>query len=110
MTSDAGPEAPVQPPEDAAGEQGQRRFREWPIAVVLAVVLAGLAVVASGHFRRGTVVLSFGVALALFLRLLLPERDAGMLHVRSRRIDVAVLSVLAVGVGVLSLWVPPPTT
>ena len=86
MTSDAGPEAPVQPPEDAAGGQGQRRFREWPIAVVLAVILAGLAVVASGHFRRGT------------------------LQVRSKRIDVAVLSVLAVGVGVLSLWVPPPAT
>jgi hypothetical protein len=76
----------------------------------MAVVLAGLAVVASGHFRRGTVVLSFGVALALFLRLLLPSRDAGMLRVRSKRIDVAVLTVLAVGTGVLSLWVPPPST
>ncbi len=110
MTSDAGPDAPVQPPEGAAGEPGPRRFAEWPIALVLAVILAGLAVVASGHFRRGTVVLSFGVALALFLRLLLPGREAGMLRVRSKRIDVAVLSVLAVGVGVLSLWVPPPTT
>jgi hypothetical protein len=110
MTSDAGPDAPVQPTEGAAGEPGSRRFGEWPLALVLAVILAGLAVVASGHFRRGTVVLSFGVALALFLRLLLPGRDAGMLSVRSKRIDVAVLSALAVGVGVLSLWVPPPTT
>ena len=110
MTPDAGADAPVQPPEAAARETGSRRFREWPLAVVMAVILAGLAVVASGHFRRGTVVLSFGVALALFLRILLPGDDAGMLRVRSKRIDVAVLGMLAVSVGVLSLWVPPPST
>jgi hypothetical protein len=92
---------------DAAGRQA--RVREWPIAVVLAVALAGLAVVASGHFRRGTVILSFAVGLALFLRLLLPDSGAGMLKVRGKRIDVPVLGVLAVGIGVLSLWIPPPS-
>ena len=110
MTTDPDADAAVQPPDGAAPEARPRRFKEWPHAIVMAVVLAGLAVVASGHFRRGTVVLSFGVALALFLRLLLPSRDAGMLQVRSKRIDVAVLAVLAVGTAVLSLWVPPPST
>ena len=47
--------------------------RQWPLAVSLGVVVVGLLVVASGHFRRGTVVLAFGVTLALFLRLLLPS-------------------------------------
>lgn len=93
------------PPE---GGEAPRRFREWPIAVVLAVVAAGLGVVALGYFRRGTVVLAFGVTLALFLRLLLRNEDAGMLQVRSKRIDVVCLAVLAVAVGVLALWVPPP--
>ena len=83
--------------------------REWPIAVSLGVVVAGLVVVASGHFRRGTVLLAFGVTLALFLRLLLPSEDAGMLAVRSKRVDVAVLAVLAVGTSLLALWVPPPS-
>ena len=46
--------------------------REWPLVVSLGVVVVGLVVVASGHFRRGTVLLSFGVTLALFLRILLP--------------------------------------
>jgi hypothetical protein len=110
MTTDPDADAAVLPPEGAAPEARSRRFGEWPLAIVMAVILAGLAVVASGHFRRGTVVLSFGVALALFLRLLLPSREAGMLQVRSKRIDVAVLAVLAVGTGVLSLWVPPPST
>ncbi len=82
--------------------------REWPFAVVLAVVGAGLVVVSTGYFRRGTVVLAFGVALALFLRLLLPAESAGLLQVRSKRIDVAVLTLLALGTGILALWVPPP--
>jgi hypothetical protein len=84
--------------------------REWPITVVTAVMLAGLVVVGSGHFRRGTIVLSFGIALALFLRLLLSTSDAGLLAVRSKTIDVVVLAVLAVGTTALALWVPPPST
>ncbi len=83
--------------------------RQWPIAVSLGVVLVGLLVVATGHFRRGTVLLSFGVTLALFLRILLSQEDAGMLAVRSKRVDVAVLAVLAVGTSLLALWVPPPS-
>jgi hypothetical protein len=84
--------------------------RQWPITASLAVVLAGLVVVASGHFRRGTLLLSFGVALALFLRLLLPGSEAGLLAVRSKKVDVAVLATLALGTSLLALWVPPPST
>lgn len=84
--------------------------RQWPIAASLAVVLAGLVVVASGHFRRGTLLLSFGVALALFLRLLLPGSEAGLLAVRSKKVDVAVLATLALATSLLALWVPPPST
>jgi hypothetical protein len=83
--------------------------REWPLATSLAVVVAGLVVVAGGHFRRGTVVLSFGVTLALFLRILLPSDRAGQLAVRSKKVDVVVLAVLAVGTSVMALWVPPPS-
>ena len=87
-----------------------RRLREeWPLAASLAVVVVGLVVVAGDHFRRGTVILAFGVALALFLRLLLPGSEAGLLAVRSKRVDVAVLALLAVATSVLALWVPPPS-
>jgi hypothetical protein len=84
--------------------------RQWPIAASVAVVLIGLVVVASGHFRRGTLVLAFGMALALFLRLLLPGSDAGLLAVRSKKVDVAVLATLALATSLLALWVPPPST
>ena len=83
--------------------------REWPLATSLAVVLAGLLVVATGHFRRGTVVLSFGITLALFLRILLPSDRAGLLAVRSKKVDVVVLAALAAATSVLALWVPPPS-
>ena len=86
-----------------------RLRQEWPLAVSLGVVLLGLIVVASGHFRRGCVVLSFGVGLAFFLRLLLPSPEAGLLAVRSKRVDVAVLLFLALATSVLALWVPPPS-
>jgi len=86
-----------------------RLRQEWPLAVSLAVVVVGLGVVAGGHFRRGCVVLSFGVGLAFFLRLLLPGSEAGMLAVRSKRVDVAVLLLLALATSVLALWVPPPS-
>ena len=83
--------------------------REWPLVVSLGVVVVGLVVVASGHFRRGTVLLSFGVTLALFLRILLPSDRAGLLAVRSKKVDVVVLAVLAAGTSVMALWVPPPS-
>ena len=87
-----------------------RLRHQWPLTASLLVVVVGLLIVAGGHFRRGTVVLSFGVALALFLRLLLPNDDAGMLAVRSKRVDVVVLATLALATSLLALWVPPPST
>jgi hypothetical protein len=86
-----------------------RLRHQWPLTATLVVVVSSLLVVASGHFRRGTMLLSFGVALALFLRLLLSDADAGMLAVRSKRVDVAVLATLALATSVLTLWVPPPS-
>jgi hypothetical protein len=87
-----------------------RLRHQWPITAVLSVVVVGLGVVASGHFRRGTVLVALGVTMALFLRVLLSDEDAGLLQVRSKAIDVAVLAVLALGTSVLALWVPPPST
>ena len=83
-------------------------WRQWPILVVLAGVVIALALVASDYFRRGSVVLAGSVLLAAFLRLLLPEREAGLLVVRSRRVDVAVLGVLGALLAVFAFWVPPP--
>ena len=41
MTSDPDADAAVTPPAGDAPEASSRRFGEWPLAVVMAVVLAG---------------------------------------------------------------------
>lgn len=83
-------------------------FAQWPITLVLALAAIALILVASHHFRRGSVALSAAVLLAAFLRLLLPAEDAGWLVVRRRFVDVTTLGVLGLTLAVLSLWVPEP--
>jgi Protein of unknown function (DUF3017) len=83
--------------------------REWPIAVVLAAIAVSLSVVALNHFRRGTVLLALSVLLAAGLRLALPAREAGLLAVRSRLLDVMTLAGLGVGLLIFALAVPPPS-
>ena len=85
------------------------RFREWPLTLVLLVISAGLLIVAADHFKRGSTLLAGGVVLALFLRVLLPSAQAGMLVVRSKKWDTLVLAMLALAVSVFAFWVPPPS-
>jgi hypothetical protein len=76
--------------------------------VVLIGIGVALVMIGTDHFRRGSIVLSASVMLAMFLRLLLPSHDVGMLAVRSRRTDVLVLAVLAIGLTIFTFWVPAP--
>lgn len=82
---------------------------EWPLVCVLAVCTAGVLVVLSEHFRRGTVLFAGGLVLAAGLRALLPADSAGLLVVRGRLVDVITLSALGLGVLLAALVVPPPS-
>ncbi|HUR73030.1 MAG TPA: DUF3017 domain-containing protein [Sporichthya sp.] len=82
---------------------------EWPLATVLAVCTAGVLVVVSEHFRRGTVLFAGGLVLAAGLRALLPTESAGLLVVRGRLVDVITLTALGLGVLLAALVVPPPS-
>ena len=70
------------------------------LAVVLATV-AGLVMVAFGPWRRGVGLVGVALLCASALRLVLSEGEAGMLRVRSRWFDVAVLA--GVGVALIAL-------
>lgn len=83
-------------------------FRQWPISIVLLGVVMALILVATDHFRRGSVVLAASVVLATFLRLLLSNNEAGWLAVRSKRTDVLVLGALGIGLAIFCFWVPAP--
>ena len=95
-------------PDNVRDLRARGWWQQWPIIVVLLGVAIALTLVALDYFRRGSVVLAGSVLLAAFLRLLLPDREAGLLVVRSRRVDVAVLGILGALLAVFAFWVPPP--
>ncbi len=63
--------------------------------VALAVVVGGLVIVLLGPWRTGIRWVAGAMMLAAAARLLLPSKDAGMLAVRSRWLDVLILVVVA---------------
>ncbi|MFN8125701.1 MAG: DUF3017 domain-containing protein [Candidatus Nanopelagicales bacterium] len=83
------------------------KARYGPPVLVLGFFGLGLGLLLV-DFRLGTVIVALSVVLALVLRIVLPTRRAGLLVVRTRTIDVTVLSVLAGGLLLLALIVPAP--
>ncbi len=65
-----------------------------PLLSVLLVAGAGLVLVVLGEWRLGAAVFGLALLLAAALRLVLPVERAGLLVVRSRAVDGAVLLLL----------------
>lgn len=95
-------------PVHRIGARRRWHLRQWPLTVVLLALAGSLVLIATDHFRRGSVGIAASIMLAFFLRLLLPDADAGLLAVRSKKVDVIVLGLLAVGLTVFAFWVPAP--
>jgi hypothetical protein len=96
-----GPETP--PPvvlgtDRAPARPVPRWLSRLPYAFVLFGVGAGLAVVATNHFRRGSMLIAASVFIGALARLVLPESQVGMLAVRKRWLDVLLMTVVAVGI------------
>jgi hypothetical protein len=96
--------ASVEAVRDSSGPRLQ-----WPLMLVLVGLVGSLIVVADDHFRRGSVLFAAFVVLAFFLRLFLPEKEAGWLAVRGKGIDLLCLGFLGIGLSVFALIVPPPS-
>jgi hydrogenase maturation factor len=75
------------------------------------VTLAGIVMTWRSHdWRLGIRVVAGALTAAAVLRLLLPQKDAGMLAVRHRLFDVAVVGVIAVALFVLASSIPDQPT
>ena len=74
--------------------------------VVVAMALIGLALTAAGAWRTGVSWMGAGLLVGSLARLVLPERRAGMLRVRRRAADVAMLTLAGVALLVLAAVVP----
>jgi hypothetical protein len=86
-----------------------RSSRQWPLVVVVVGVLAGLGVAWLGTttWRLGCVLVGLALLVGAVERLVLGDREAGLLQVRSKGFDVVVLAVLGLAVVTLALVVPP---
>jgi len=84
--------------EMPAGEDEPRRYPSTIggmfYLLVLAVVGVALAVVALGEWRTGIRLMGGSLIFAALVRLVLRARDAGMLAVRHKVLDAAILIVL----------------
>lgn len=76
--------------------------KELPLLAVIGVEAIGLVAVALlRHWRVGCLVMGLGLCLGAVFRLTLPARQAGLLVVRSKGVDAAVL--LALGFALVAL-------
>ena len=83
-------------------------LRNLPIVLVLTLGATGIAysAVVPIHWLRGVLLLAVACGLAGVFRLLLPARQAGLLVVRGRLVDVLCYGGLAVAIVVLGLALP----
>lgn len=70
------------------------------------MTFAGLLVAGLGDWRTGIRIVSGALVGAATLRLVLPEREAGMLAVRHRVLDVSILVVIAGALLLLASTIP----
>ena len=79
-----------------------RWLTHLPYILMLCGVAGGLAVVATGHFKKGSLVLGAAVLFGALVRLVLPESQVGLLATRKRAIDVVILVGFAVAIGAVA--------
>ena len=73
---------------------------------VLGLCLVGLVITIAGPWRTGVSLMGTGLVLGGAARLVLPEQRAGMLRVRRKGADVAMLALVGVALIVLAIIVP----
>jgi len=85
----------------------ERTIDQWPLALVLLGIAAGLVVLSFYDFRAGSVVLGAAVILGAALRTVLPHDRAGLLAIRSRPIDLVTMYGLGIALTTVAMLVPP---
>jgi hypothetical protein len=88
---------------------GTLSVRQWPLLVVVAGVALGLAVAwfSGNGWRIGCLLIGAALLVGAVERLVLGEREAGLLQVRGKAFDVAVLAVVGLAIVALAIAVPP---
>ena len=110
---------PVEPqpvePEPVEPEPEERRYPStiggaFYLGVLLATAVGMTIVWRADDWRLGVRVVAGALVAAAVLRLVLPQRDAGMLAVRHRVVDVALLLTIGGGLFFLTASIPDAST
>jgi hypothetical protein len=80
---------------------------QWPIIVVFGIFFVAFALVIADFWRRGSLLIGIGVAVAAALRLALPNGRAGLLVVRGRATDFTTMAVVAAAVVYIAWTIDP---
>jgi hypothetical protein len=94
MTGTEPPVEPGQPVEPVEERRYPSTIGGMFYLLVLTVVGAAIAVVALGEWRSGIRLMGGALVLGALVRLVLGPRDAGMLSVRHKVLDAAILLLL----------------
>jgi hypothetical protein len=84
---------------------GRRMRAQAALTAVLLVVAIAFVRIGLQHWREGTTELGLALLLAAALRAALPDRTAGLLAVRPRRVDVLTYTVFGLVVILVSLTI-----
>ncbi|WIM87727.1 DUF3017 domain-containing protein [Candidatus Mycobacterium wuenschmannii] len=85
-----------------------RRLRpQWPIVGVVLIYVVAFSLVAANFWRRGALLIGIGVGVAAVLRLALNDQRAGLLVVRSKGIDFAMLATVATAMVYIAWTIDP---
>jgi hypothetical protein len=84
---------------------GRRVRAQAALTAVLLVVAIAFVRIGLQHWREGTTELGVALLLAAVLRAALPDRTAGLLAVRPRRVDVLTYTVFGLVVILVSLTI-----
>ncbi len=93
-------------PPNATARAAAVPINQWPLLIVVAGILAGLAVAFFGQWRIGSMVIGSSLLIGAVERLLLSRRDAGLLQVRSKAFDITVLLGMGTAIIALAILVP----
>ncbi len=86
-----------------------RSGRWWPVLVVVTGVVGGLLISVFGRdtWRLGCLVIGCSLLVGAAIRIVLPAREAGLLQVRGRGFDIAVLMIGGIAIVALAIAIPP---
>jgi hypothetical protein len=107
------PASAVEAGEDAEPLAEEEEPRRYPSTIggafylsILVAAGTALVIAARSDWRLGIQILGGAILVAALLRLILASRDAGMLAVRHRMVDVALLTGAGVALIVLATNIP----